>query len=419
MNITLQPSAIGGSISAIPSKSHVHRLLICAAMSEEETRVLCPASSQDIDATARCLEALGARITYDGKAFSFRPGHRPTGNAVLDCGESGSTYRFLFPVAGALGLNTVFRLHGRLPQRPMDALFETLEERGITITGKGTSEVRCSGHLNSGIFTIPGGISSQFISGLLFALPLLEGDSEIRITGKIESGKYIDITLEALKDFGIRADRKENRILVPGSQHYRSPGEIRGEGDWSNAAFWLCGALTSGKAVTVAGLSPDSPQGDKAICRILREMGAETVWEGDSLTLIPGELHGIDIDVTDIPDLVPALAAAACSAKGITKILGAGRLRIKESDRLESVTRVLRTLGADITEGRDFLTLKGGRPLTGGTVDSWGDHRIAMMAAITAPLCTGSVEITGAEAVNKSYPGFFEDYNRLEKGGSL
>ena len=415
MDITIRPAKLGGSLSAIPSKSHVHRLLICAALSNEETRVLCPASSRDIDATVRCLEALGARITYDGGSFSVLPGGPPSGEGVLDCGESGSTYRFLFPVAGVLGIEAVFRLHGRLPLRPMDALFETLESRGIAITGKGSASVRSKGRLQSGVFTIPGDISSQFISGLLFALPLLEGDSEIRITGKVESGKYIDITLEALKDFGIRADRIENRIFVPGGQRYHSPGQVRGEGDWSNAAFWLCGAMTSGKPVTITGLSPDSPQGDKAICSILRQMGAEIQWEKDALTITPGELHGVDVDVTDIPDLVPALAAAACAAEGITKILGAGRLRIKESDRLESVTRVLRTLGANITEGEDFLIIKGGRPLAGGCVDSWGDHRIAMMAAITAPLCTGSVKITGAEAVNKSYPGFFEDLQVLSQ----
>ena len=412
MNITLEPGRLGGDIPAIPSKSHIHRLLICAALSGEETRVVCPSSSEDIDATVRCLEALCADITCDGEAFRVKP-EKPKARPVLDCGESGSTYRFLFPVACALGADASFLLKGRLPERPMEALFEALEAHGITITGKGSSEVRAAGRLTAGAFTIPGDISSQFISGLLFALPLLEGDSEIRITGKIESKKYIGITLEALKQFGIRADMQENRILVPGSQVCRSPGAVRGEGDWSNAAFWCCAALVSGGPVRISGLSPDSPQGDKEILDICGKMGAEVQWEDDSVTLTPGSLQGIGIDVSDVPDLVPAIAAAACAAKGTTRILGAGRLRIKESDRLQSVTRVLQDLGADITEGEDSLTIRGGRPLKGGTVDSWGDHRIAMMAAITAPLCTAPLTILRAEAVNKSYPGFFEDYALL------
>ena len=374
--------------------------------------MICPASSEDIDATAWCLQALCADITYDGETFRVKP-EKPNARPVLDCGESGSTYRFLFPVACALGADASFLLKGRLPQRPMEPLFEALEAHGAVITGKGSSEVRVSGQLQSGLFTIPGDISSQFISGLLFALPLLGGDSEIRITGKIESKKYIDITLEALKQFGISARIKENRIFVPGGQRYRSPGTIRGEGDWSNAAFWCCAALTSGKPVRISGLSPDSPQGDKEILRICEEMGAGVRWDEGELLITPGNLRGIDVTVMDVPDLVPAIAAAACAAEGTTRILGAGRLRIKESDRLESVARVLQELGADVEEGEDSLTIRGGRPLKGGTVDSWGDHRIAMMAAITTPLCTAPVTIRNAEAVNKSYPGFFEDLNKL------
>lgn len=418
MNITVEPRPIGGRITAIPSKSHVHRLLISAALSGEETRVICPASSEDIGATARCLNALCADISYDGESFTVRPDRAKalSGRRVLDCGESGSTYRFLFPVACALGADASFLLKGRLPERPMDPLFDALEAHGVTITGKGSGEVRSSGQLQSGVFTIPGDISSQFISGLLFALPLLKGDSEIRITRKIESKKYIDITLEALKQFGIRADMEESRILVPGNRDYRSPGTVRGEGDWSNAAFWCCAALVSGRPVSISGLSPGSPQGDREILNICREMGAGVQWEDGSVTLTPGALQGIDIDVSDVPDLVPAIAAAACAAKETTRILNAGRLRIKESDRLQSVTRVLGGLGADIKEGEDSLTIRGGKALTGGTVDSWGDHRIAMMAAIAAPLCSNPVTIRNAEAVKKSYPGFFEDLRKLEIG---
>jgi 3-phosphoshikimate 1-carboxyvinyltransferase len=242
-------------------------------------------------------------------------------------------------------------------------------------------------------------VSSQFISGLLFALPLLDGDSELRLHGKMESAPYVDLTVAMLDTFGIKIDFDGHTFRIPGNQIYRSPGTVHIEGDWSNAAFWLCAGAIPGNAVTVTGLDMHSKQGDKAVLGILEQFGSD--------------LRGIEIDATDIPDLVPILSVVAAAAKGTTVIRNAARLRIKESDRLAAVTDMLGRLGADIHETDDGLVIHGGKPLTGGEVSSWGDHRIAMSAAIAAVLCTQPVYIRGAEAVDKSYPGFFEERRKL------
>lgn len=417
MNTVVMPSKPGGTIHSIPSKSHVHRLLICAALSSGITKITCSSSSEDIDATADCLASLCADIKKEESVFVVDGAKNQTSaqtkKKTLNCGESGSTYRFLFPITCALGANCSFSLKGRLPERPMDPLFNVLEQKGISISGKGTSEVSVSGKLRHGTFTIPGDISSQFISGLIFALPLLEGDSIIDITGTVESRKYIDITLSAVRSFGIIIYEEKNTFRIPGGQTYISPGRLASEGDWSNSAFWLCLSTLSGKPVTCKGLSMNSLQGDKDICRILRDFGAEVQISEDSVTVIPQSLKGITVDVSQVPDLVPAIAAVAVGAKGQTRIENAGRLRLKESDRLKAVSGVLNELGASVTETAEGLIIEGTGKIKGGTVDSWGDHRIVMMASMISAISGSPVKITNSQAVNKSYPGFFDDLSSL------
>jgi len=264
-----------------------------------------------------------------------------------------------------------------------------------------------------GIYTLDAGISSQFISGLLFALPLLGGDSELRLTGNIESFPYIELTLGMIGEFGIKAEFEDMVFTIPGRQKYRSAGTVRVEGDWSNAAFWLAAGAACGKSVTCTELDLSSRQGDRAILETLERFGAQTEQSGTSATVSGGKLRGIEIDARDIPDLVPILAVVATAAEGTTMIRNAGRLRGKESDRLASVTDMLSILGANIQETGDGLVVQGGTPLTGGQVSSWGDHRIAMAAAVAASMCSGQVIIHGADAVNKSYPGFFSDFRML------
>lgn len=398
MIVRIRPGKIAGRIAAIPSKSHAHRLLLCAACADAPTEIACPAVSKDILATARCISALTARVARSDGGFRVEP-VRPSPFPTLDCGESGSTYRFVLPMACALGAKARFLLAARLPERPMGALFSALRAHGIEIAGEGTSVVETTGRLTGGLFELPGDISSQFVSGLLMAAPLTGADCEIRLTSPLASKGYVDITLSALRMFGIRAEWKGEALFVPGNQVYRSPGEVHAEGDWSNAAFFLCAAAACGERVTIDGLNDHSPQGDRAVARIIS-------WFGNPP-------RGIDVDVSDIPDLAPPLALLGVAATGTTRLTNAGRLRLKESDRIASIVKTLRTLGADICATNDAIEIKGGTPLKGGTVDSHNDHRIPMMAACAACYSNGAIEITGAEAVDKSYPGFFDDLRAL------
>ena len=344
------------------------------------------------------------------------------GNGVLDCGESGTTLRFMVPVCAALGLRkeTGFTGQGRLMERPMEPLLKAMEPHGVTFEYEENILI-CRGRLTAGEYTIASNVSSQYISGLLFALPLLEGDSVLNLTGRVESRPYIDITLDVLKDFGIRIEPEgENRFRISGSQVYRGPAQMQVEGDWSNAAFWLAAGAVGGGPVTVRGLNLRSVQGDREICAILRAFGAvvEEDSESGSVTCSgpsEGILQSCEIDVKDIPDAVPAISVTAAAASGDTKIYNAGRLRMKESDRLKTVASMLTALGVSVEEGDDWLIIhgQGGNLLEGGTVDGAGDHRIVMSAAAAAVLCRKPVTICGAEAVNKSYPGFFEEREKL------
>ncbi|SHH93840.1 3-phosphoshikimate 1-carboxyvinyltransferase [Sporobacter termitidis DSM 10068] len=414
MTVTITKPITGGAVGAIASKSMAHRLLICAALASAPSSVVCAETSADIDATAGCLTALGARIDFDGGVFRVVPIPRPVaGERTLAVGESGSTLRFMLPVACALGADASLTMAGRLPSRPLSPLYEELISHGCAISAPGYNPLRTSGQLTGGKYTIPGNISSQFISGLMFALPLLHGESRIKILGDIESKPYIDMTLAALKEFGVTVKPGRQMYGIAGNQQYASGRTVTVEGDWSNAAFWLCaGAVGSGE-ITVTGLSTDSLQGDKGVVDILERFGARVRRGGGSVTVSRGALKGIDIDAGDTPDLVPALAAVAAAAEGTTVFRNAGRLRIKESDRLKTVTETLAALGADIAETEDGLVVRGKPRLGGGTVSAHGDHRIAMAAAVVSSVCAGPVTIAGAEAVNKSYPGFFSDFTIL------
>lgn len=415
MDKLIIPRPLGGKIAAIASKSQAHRLLICAALADTPTDLSCAELSKDIEATAACLTALCADTNYQNGSYRITP---RTHAAVCrcDCGESGSTLRFLLPVAAALGAETAFQLHGRLPERPLSPLWEELEAHGCKLSRPTADTVLCEGKLTGGIYRMAGNISSQFISGLLFALPLTGEESDIMLTSSLESADYVRMTLAALRTFGITVEERETGWHIPAGQQYRSCGSAEVEGDWSNAAFWLTAGAIS-EEVTVTGLSPDSPQGDRQIADLLSRFGAEVTWEANAVTVRPGTLHGIDIDARNIPDLVPPLALAAACAEGATRIYGAERLKIKESDRLQSVAGALKNLGAQVEILPDGLMIHGGK-LTGGAVDSQNDHRIAMLAAIASSVCEKPVTLLGAEAVQKSYPRFWADFEIMQRGGA-
>ncbi|MBQ3557644.1 MAG: 3-phosphoshikimate 1-carboxyvinyltransferase [Oscillospiraceae bacterium] len=404
MNVTITPGRLSGKVTPPTSKSQGHRLLLAAALAEGESVICGLSPSRDIEATTACICALGARVEQreDGLHVMGRGGKMDKGTSLFfDCGESGSTLRFLIPIALAVAGGGSFTGHGRLMERPLKPYFDIFEEKDIYYAQFG-DKAGLEGALPPGDYCLPGDVSSQFITGLLYALPLLEGDSRIVITTPLESRAYVDMTLDALAQFGITARWEgEQMLLVPGKQMYR-PAHVRVEGDWSQAAFWLA-ARTLGSDIDVLGMDNLSRQGDKCIAACCEKLAQN----GD-----------VKLDVSQCPDLVPSLSAVAAVRRGTTRIVNAARLRMKESDRLTAVARVLNAMGARVEELPDGLVIIGGEGLTGGVeIDSYNDHRIAMMAAVAAVRCEKPVTILGAECVNKSYPAFWQDYRRL--GGTV
>jgi len=402
MDIRITPGPLAGTVTPPPSKSLSHRAILAASLAEGVSTLRNVRISQDIEATLRCARDLGCRWDRSESGYALRvagtDGEKlsPGELVYCDCGESGSTLRFLIPITLALGQGGYFVGSGRLMERPQKPYFDIFDEKGIFYEQKdGALTVR--GELMPGEYRLPGNVSSQFVTGLLYALPLLRGDSEIVLTSKLESKGYVDMTLAVLKDFGVSVENQDyERFLVPGGQRFRAR-DYTIEADWSQAAFWYA-AMSLGSLVDVTGLDRQSSQGDRVIggwfVRFAR----------------PGE---VEIDVSDCPDLLPPLAVMAAFHDGVTRLTNAARLRLKESDRLATVTRMLTALGGQVEEGPDSLTIPGTRFLDGGTVDGANDHRVVMAAAIAATRCQTPVTILGAEAVDKSYPGFWEEYRGL------
>ena len=409
MNVTVNPSVPMGEIRAISSKSAAHRMLICAAFASSDSVIRCENINKDIEATADCLRALGADIRYENPYFKVTPIQSPVSGAVLPCGESGSTLRFLLPVVCALGVEASFVLEGRLPERPLSPLYGELVSHGAVLSPEGSNPLYVSGCLDGREYRIRGDVSSQFISGLLFALTLSGKGGKLIVEGKTESEPYIDMTTNALALFGACPQKTDYGYFVPANARL-TPSQKQVEGDWSNAAFPLCMGAIGGGEVTVSGLDVNSRQGDRAVVDILRNFGAEVTVNEDKVTVKDcGRLCGIHIDATQIPDLVPVLATVAAVARGQTVITGASRLRIKESDRLMTTKQMLTALGADVTQTDDGLVICGKERLRGGTVDGFNDHRIALSAAVAAVACDCPVTVRGAECVAKSYPDFWSD----------
>ncbi len=402
----LLPGQRHGTVTAVASKSHAQRLLLAAALGEAPVTLFCRGLSRDVAAMIECLRALGADITIDGEVLRVAPiAQAPHRIADLPCGESGATLRFLLPVVGALDVQAVFHPTGR--ERPVAPLTEVLTAHGMGI-GMESSRILCNGKLLAGNYVISAGTSSQYITGLLYALPLLEGDSTLTLTGKIVSAPYLALTERVLREANIRFDKSGNRYTIPGGQSYVQR-KATVEGDWSGAAAFLCMGALSRNGVSVCGLDKDSLQADCAILEILRRFGAGVELTDDAVTVRRGSLLGGVIDVSQTPDLLPVLAAVAATAAGETRFLGAARLRDKESDRLQTTAAMLVSLGAEAAETADGLIVRGCGKLRGGIVDAANDHRVAMAAAVAASVCQSEVIINGAACVDKSYPAFWED----------
>ena len=427
MDVRIDPHPLSGTVAAIPSKSMAHRLLILSALCEGITDLICPSTSEDIDATIGCLAALGAHAARTHRGARMVPvtmgGVRA--NAHLDVGESGSTLRFLLPVVAALGRGASLTGHGRLAARPLAPLDEQLRLHGVELSGAGSFPLTVGGTLTGGRFRLPGSVSSQYISGLLLAAPLLDQDVEVAVEEPVESRGYIDLTIAALARFGVRVIQSHTRegdtplriFAIDRSARLVTPGVCVVEGDWSNAAFWLAAGALGTHPLMVGGLDAQSKQGDRAIMAALALMGAHMGRTHGLMAASHETLHARDLNVSDIPDLAAPLAAAAACARGTTRLTGAGRLRLKESDRLQTIRDALCAMGGQAEVAGDELHITGVDALSGGTVDAAGDHRIAMMAAVCGATATGPTTIRGAECIAKSYPSFFDDFRQL--GGSV
>ena len=410
------PGSRSGRIAVPASKSAAHRWLIAAALGTEESEILCGNLSEDIVATVGCLQSLGAGIdSTDEGILRVRPIASVPEKPVLPCGESGTTLRFLLPIAGALGAQARFLRRGRLPLRPLEPLRSELILHGMSFSEDG-NDLICSGRLSPGSFTLPGNVSSQFISGLLTALPLLPGESTLTVTGQIESEGYISMTEAVLRCCGVIYEKAGACYRIPGEQRFRLPPRVTVEGDFSGAAFFLCIGALSEEGVSVQGLPSDTKQGDAAILPVLSGFGAKISRTEDTVTVSKGKLKGQTIDASAIPDLIPVLGVLAATAEGETHIVNAGRLRLKESDRLSGTAALINARGGSAAESEDTLTIRGVPALCGGTVDARGDHRLAMSAAVAACAATGDVLLTGSESVSKSYPRFWEDFEHLTGG---
>lgn len=420
MTVEIIPPKNGlcGSVEAIPSKSEVHRLICSAILSDCSTKMSCGALSDDIRSTLNCAAALGCAIETSDSSIKVTPPVSFREHPLLECGECGSTARFMLPIAAVLCDS--FTLDGAegLRRRPMKELCSVMRASGCDISSD-RLPIKCSGRLSPGNYSIRGDVSSQYITGLLLALSRFEDrESTLKVTGNFESRGYVELTLETLARFGINVGQEisdSGTLFTIDSRGYRSPGKVSAGGDWSNMAAWFCAAAING-FVTVNGLDILSKQKDRLAMKLLDDFGALTGRDGDGVSVRSERLHGIAIDARDVPDLVPVIAAVASLAEGQTIITGASRLRLKESDRIASTRDTLTALGADICATDDGFVINGKKRLSGGRVSGLNDHRIVMCAAVAASGCENPVIIDGAETVAKSYPSFFDDYNRL--GGS-
>lgn len=410
MKAIIKGANLSGELTVPASKSEAHRALICAALSNAPCRLDFDGICSDIEATADCLRALGARVELTEHGCLVTPITEVTTGARLNCRDSGSTLRFLIPVSAALGAEPVFHTEGRLAERPLYPLDAELARCGVSITKNGRA-LSVSGRLSERHFSISGAVSSQFISGLMLALPLVGGGS-ITLEGKTESVDYIRMTADAMRRFGVDVRLLDGEITVSGK--YISPDRVRICGDWSSASFWAVAGALSKDGITCRGIDAYSTQGDRRILDVLSQMGAEVLC-GDDFFTVKGtrRLDAVNIDASDIPDAVPIISVAAATAVGTSHIGGCARLRFKESDRIATVSELLSRMAASVRALHDGLEIDGTDCLSAAVIDPHLDHRIAMCAAVAASVADGEVTVTNAECVGKSYPSFWDAFASL------
>lgn len=411
-SLIIKPSKLKGEVIIPPSKSLAHRAIICASLAKGKSIISNIEYSKDIKATISCMKALGTSINeYDNYLEIDGKNTFTNSKCIMDCNESGSTLRFMIPISLVKDIDVRYIGKGKLGQRPLDVYYNIFNKQGIKYEYKqDILDLHIVGHLTNSEYYIPGNISSQFISGLLFALPLLEDDSIIHITSPLQSQGYIDLTMQMLSQYNINIEYQENTFYIKGNQQYK-PHDYYIEGDFSQAAFYLVSDVL-GSEVVLKGLNLDTKQGDKQIIDILERMGATFINDNDGCMMKANTLKAIDIDASQCPDIIPVLTLACCKAKGTSRIYNASRLRIKECDRLKACVKVLNTLGIKAIEKEEEMIIKGGI-LTGGNVSSYNDHRMAMMEAIASIISNNDIIIDNKECVSKSYPSFWEHFKML------
>lgn len=420
----LKKSYLNGTVSAPSSKSVAHRMMICAALSYSKCYINNVSQSNDMDATIECLQTLGARIKRNCKTLFLdatdfvKEGDKR--HFTLNCKESGTTLRVIIPICAALGLNVTFIGEGRLPKRPLDEYLSLLPKHGVKCEkGETYLPLTISGKLTGETFEISPKISSQYVTGLLLALSLLKNDATLKLTSKMVGSQYVDLTTDVMNMFSVEVTKTDDSYLLKGKTVFKAKGDycdknkgITVEGDWSQAAFFLCAGAINGD-VTVTGLNPNSSQGDKAIIHILKALGADITATKDGVRVRKSTLKGTNINALDTPDLVPVVALTSAFANGDTNIYGVSRLKFKESDRLLSTAQMINSLGGCATYTDDCMTISGNSKFKGGFVNAYNDHRIVMSSAVGALMCENDVTIEDAHAVNKSYSDFFDDYKSL------
>lgn len=404
-----------GSIAAIPAKAHAHRAIIAAALANSPSSILLSRSSKDIDATMASMRALGAQVTYQNGIISIQPGPVPSVGHILPH-ESGTTLRLLLPVAASICPQVEVDAKGRLPERPLEPLLGQLKEHGISFS-QDKPPFTMSGHLQGGHFAMVGNVSSQFFSGLLLAAPQL-GATTVDSIGNLESRDYVTLTINTMKDFGVTVQTEttpegHDRFIVPDGETFRGHENYAIEGDWSNAAIWVVAAALTGHSLTVTGLNKDSVQADRRIMSIVEKAGAQLTWSGNNVTIKGKANKPLHVDLGQCPDLLPVLSALACGIQGESAFVNGARLRIKESDRLEAVAQLVRDLGGAVRLEGDDLYIQGSGSLKGGHVDCQNDHRLVMAGTLAALISQNPVILKDSQAITKSYPDFFDDWNAL------
>ena len=428
MKIAIKPSILNGTIEIPPSKSYSHRAVIAAALAENKdnrkSKIDNLKFSVDITTTTDIMENWGAKINRGESSLEIvgNDGKVVLRDKYVQCNESGSTIRFLIPIGITDENELVFDGKGKLVDRPLDSYYRIFDKQGIFYKNEnGKLPLTVNGKLKAGNYEIDGNISSQFITGLLYALPLLDGDSKLTINKNLESKGYIDLTLEILKLAGIEIVNNDYKSFdIRGNQIYK-PFNYTVEGDYSQVAFWIVAGIISANKdneVKCLHVNKNSLQGDKEIIEIVERMGANLEILDDYVIVKPSKTKGTVIDISQCPDIAPILTVLGALSEGETRIINGERLRIKESDRITSIKTELNKLGANVAEEGDSLIIQGVEGFTGGvTVSAWNDHRLAMSLAIASTRCEKEIILEEAESVRKSYPHFWDDFVKM--GGEI